>query len=407
MSYLSDSPTKATALVLFCILIVVGCSSSGNPTDQAEVNTTNHVNEVPNADLPSQNTTRVDFEITVPAYQSDALQLRVQWGEQDILAAWVGDEQWIASGDFPTSTEGSLVVTFSDNNGAIPLGSFESIYSTGTNASELYQISADQFNTGRWDTDEDGTTNIDELIADTNPLLDEAQQLEVRESYVVTSLIPVSSYYEASISNARPYSFLIEDLPPVDASFYTDRRTHVVTIEIDDMGNGIFSDNYRFAGAADRDITIENQEGTRTNTGSSILWTGTYNRSNTGAGVSDDIEFSNETWSIDNTARKQNGSVIRQNNGNSSGSYEQELTYSLVGDRLEDSTNCQAITGTITDEITYTAFANGRPNAITSITKDSDDTYWTVEVASLEGDLLDKYLVISITPNFYCDMVDL
>ena len=261
------------------------------------------------------NRTQVDFRITVPAYQSDALQVRLIWGDIDVTAGWVGDELWSTSLDLPTDTENTLIVTFSDSNGDIVLASFEQTYRTGSNSAEAFNIAAEQFNSEQWDADNDGTSNLNELVAGSNPLSNEALQLEVRESYFVNTLIPASSYYEQSISDERPYSFQVEELPPADASFNSDRRTHLVTIEIDELGNGTVSDRFRFAGAADRDITIENQEATRTNTGSSILWAGTYERTNSGAAVGDEIDFSIETRSVSDVTRKQDGTVSRHNYG--------------------------------------------------------------------------------------------
>jgi len=117
-----------------------------------------------------KNSTRVFFDITVPAYVSDTLQVRIEWGATSFLANWVGDEFWSASDDFPTDTENLLTVTFSDKNGAITLGSFERSFRTGSNASESYQITADQFDTDRWDRDGDGVSNLDESIAGTELL---------------------------------------------------------------------------------------------------------------------------------------------------------------------------------------------------------------------------------------------
>ena len=115
-----------------------------------------------------QNSTRVDFNITVPAFQSNALQVRLMWGDRDFTADWVGDEIWFASDSFPTDTENLLTVTFNDDNGNLTLGSFEQTFRTGDNAAESLQISADQFNTERWDSDGDGSSNLSELIAGTD-----------------------------------------------------------------------------------------------------------------------------------------------------------------------------------------------------------------------------------------------
>jgi len=87
------------------------------------------------------------------------------WGEKDVTARWFVDEMWVIVDEIPTDTENRLIVTFNDDNGAIPLGSFESDFRTGSNSSETLRITADQFNTEQFDSDGNGISNIDEQIA--------------------------------------------------------------------------------------------------------------------------------------------------------------------------------------------------------------------------------------------------
>jgi len=115
-----------------------------------------------------QNRSLINFEITVPAYQSDALQVRLTWGDMDMTASWVGDEFWSASTDLPTNTENTLSVTFYDDNGEIELATFETEFRTGLTAAESFQITPEQFDSDQWDADSDGISNIDELRTGTS-----------------------------------------------------------------------------------------------------------------------------------------------------------------------------------------------------------------------------------------------
>ena len=150
MSLFSSLHLRFIFVLLLATLLAAGCSSSSNSStkDLADGQPQGSGSSV-------QNTTLVNFDITVPEYASTALQVRLIWGDKNITAKWVVDESWAISDSFPSNTENQLLVTFSDANGAITLGSVETTFKTGMSTSQSFQISADQFNTAKWDSDID------------------------------------------------------------------------------------------------------------------------------------------------------------------------------------------------------------------------------------------------------------
>ncbi len=193
-------------VLLFVTVLINGCSgasSSGNSNgddslppvaDSVSVNTPEPENAPESeASLLDPNltgsdsvettiaaTTRVTLNITVPAYQSDALQVRVAWGQIDTVAAWVVDESWTLTEDFPANTEHRLFVTFADNNGQTILGTVDQVFATGSEQQTL-DINVSQFDTTSWDADSDGVSNLEESRAGTDPLMDDVLQ-EVQAS---------------------------------------------------------------------------------------------------------------------------------------------------------------------------------------------------------------------------------
>ncbi|MGQ7845589.1 ThuA domain-containing protein [Granulosicoccus sp. 3-233] len=209
-------PVRRAVILLLCTLLLSACSGSGNsPQSGADTagapgtgldagdadgtgtaGDTGQMSDEPGADTTgghvdataddtgsgseagmgdgtpdplAGNTVTVRFDITVPSRVSDALQLEVVWGDETLVASWVGDEYWTATADFPAATENRLIVTFYDDNGGIVLGRLEQDYRTGSNESEVLVILADQFDTALWDDDNDGSSNLEELIAGTSP----------------------------------------------------------------------------------------------------------------------------------------------------------------------------------------------------------------------------------------------
>ena len=260
MTSLNSKPFRFLQLVtalIFAALFISGCSSSSNSaavgsdttngttgdvvasdmTGETTSNTTTGSTTESTAVVPdplAQNTTVVSFDITVPVYVSDSLQVRVVWGDKDILAMWVSDERWTVVDDFPTDTQKPLFITFSDNDGAVTLGSFETDFKTGTNDSQLLQVTADQFNTNKWDSDGDGVSNLSESIAGTNSLSDDP-------------LTPL----EVSLELVPDKTFRISWTPSTSATFYrvlenADGRSGFTQIS-DDLESSIQTYDHRVA----------------------------------------------------------------------------------------------------------------------------------------------------------------
>jgi len=109
-------------------------------------------------------TTELTVDIQVPLLQSNALQVTVELGNETVNASYVEDVSWLASAEVATNQEIPLTVTYYEGNGTIVLGTFENLISIGSETSQTVSVTADQFDTARWDDDDDGSPNLFELI---------------------------------------------------------------------------------------------------------------------------------------------------------------------------------------------------------------------------------------------------
>jgi len=457
MGHFNDAATRAATLLLTSSLLVAGCSSSGNspvlseddnavgqtgsiataaqpeadPISSDEVvvsgnDTTDETNEFvpqtpdnipaePNAndqnseptmdavpDPLAQNRTQVDFGITVPAYQSDALQVRLTWGDTDVTAGWVGDELWSTSLDLPTDTEHTLTVTFFDNNGAIELASFEDQYRTGSNASEMFNIDAEQFNSEQWDADNDGTSNLEELIAGSDPTTDEDSLLEVRDSFSVNRQFSVSMNFEAAIGEERPYFDMVDEL---EIGIELDRIMQGTT-DINAEGNGTHTFRHSFGSS-----TLRSDNGTRTRLDNAITWEGRYGTFIDGFQYG--VDFTNTVTILENDTV----SFVQDIEGRRGDFYTTtwESNSNFTATKIEDTPLCKPVAGTFTESLS-TNSTSTVPRT-TTISKDVDDRYWRVTIVDTRTNSTTEFFIRELFINgstddeptdiyFICDFVD-
>ena len=169
--------------------------------------------------------TRVSFDVTVPVYVSNALQVGVVSNETNLSASWVVDESWAVSGDFATNTDHPVIITFYDRDGEIILGQHETRFFTGSNASETISIAANQFDTAQWDDDDDGVSNLSELIAGSNPVGDDLpspiqndlEMLPIKTFRISWQPVPGAEFYRV-LENADGVSGFIQVGDDLEAS---------------------------------------------------------------------------------------------------------------------------------------------------------------------------------------------
>ena len=377
-----------------------GTDTSGTETTGTETTGT-EINNEPTQDPPTNVTTTVYFEITVPAYMSNALNVELVWGSKALSAKWVGDEFWTVSDEFPTNARLPLIVTFTDAFGDIVLGTFEQEFRTGTNESEVYTITADQFDSQKWDSDGDGVSNLSESLAGSNPLIVQNDSLEIRDAYTSGGAYARRAMEIEALIPSLPFFEHMEDVTPLkwneDYSRYTSGLSDIQTIDMDENGTGTFYDYYKYEEPSD--VTVENETADRTNTGHSIILSGAYKRTNSGAGVRIENEYTIETTAIDALTRTQTA-ITYFNSSGYSDSIENEFSYTLTGTVTDDSLLCKPAYGTFSSSIKY-RYSSKEAETV-KVTKGIDDQYWLVNKTTPNGTVLEEYLAQEFGSDFFC-----
>jgi len=118
-----------------------------------------------------------------------------------------------------------------------------------------------------------------------------------------------------------------------------------------------------------------------------------------GDGVRFQTDFTIETTSIDQQIRSQTGVIDIENRGNST-PYIINTTYALTGKMLDDSPMCEPVFGTA-------VFHNTVSSIRATVTKEENDTYWTVMETTSDDELIEAYFIQTLDAQFYCDFADL
>ena len=360
-------------------------------------------------DPSTPGTVRTDIDITVPVYQSDALQVRLVVDETTTAEArWLGGQSWEASVDVPADTFFSALVHFFDRNGEVLIASKASFLELETTGGKTLQIDGSGYRF--WDTDRDGVNNGDELQAGTDPFVDEeGTPLEnfpggTEFSEPLDTLSRASRFFEADTPAERPYIERLEERPDGDGEFL-EGITRTLSIDIDESGNGTFADD--FSEITPAGIKELERTATRSRGAGSVTWEGSYTLVDQSDGLRETIEFTTETRRPNERTYRQDGTVYRD--FSATFSREDEIAYSVSGgDSGQGEGTCDIVAGTITIAELYNVNGSEFLPLVTTVEKSADEPLSNWRVTVVKDDvLLEDYEVADLEGTFYCDFADL
>lgn len=345
---------------------------------------------------------RVDLEITVPEYQSDALQVLLVIGSGRYKASWVQDETWSVSVDLPSNANIYPTVFFFDRDGDVLLAwSKQRFFETSIGPRETLKLPAD---VGSHyyiyaDTDRDGVSNMEELISGTDHKVSEGSLItgtSVVLPLLFHDMFKLSERYETLIPLDRPYTLDVVDPNPVK-------------ITLDAKGNGSYSSAER---EGDHDNSFIKQAGTRSVSDLGVTWKGQYSRINFER--QEELEFTSQTTRYSDFTYGQVGmqTAIIGGNNPSRG----EFSYSVVGDSYGGDGRCAARYGRFTSVLSerfkepseMDNILGSAQRYILSGTSspESSELGWRF-TRELFGVELENYRVLNVDETFYCDFGDL
>ena len=267
----------------------------------------------------------------------------------------------------------------------------------------MFDIAAEQFTSEQWDNDNDGISNLDELITGTDPLVDEESLLEVRDFISVNSQsgFSVSKIFEAAIGEERPFFDMFEEVEP---GIERVRRMQGST-DINAEGNGTYTFRHTFGSS-----TLRSDNGTRTRSDNSITWEGRHGSFIDGFQFG--ANFTNTVTILDNDTV----SFVQEIEGSRGDFYTTTWVSNsnFTATKIEGSSLCKPVAGTFTESVNSN---RGPVQRTLTISKEVDDRYWRAVVIEASTNSTTEFFIRELfifgntddEPNdiyFICDFVD-